>query len=302
MSSGSRAVTRKFGTSTGLADPQIDRAAARARRPAAGRSRASRGSRSCSAARCAPRATCPRSGSCRPCRTQMPVVAKKRRGAAISGGSEVVVAEEVQVADPAARASPLRSLEADVRAASGSRSPCRRPRSRPARSGRRRWRRVRPRRRRAAAASRPVSYCLMSMLPAVSRGGTVRSPSLAIGSPDGTAPSASGGSAKPPRSASSASRSVARLAQLGCSVPARRCRGTGRRGCARRAAARTRRRRRAVQLPVDDVRLRELVAQEAEAGHLDRVAPLVPRVGLDRHELALEQVAGLCALARTRGR
>src|SRR5919205_3965967 len=52
----------------------------------------------------------------------------------------------------------------------------------------------------------------------------------------------------------------------------------------------------AVQPPVDDVRIRELIAQEAEARHLQRVAPLLPRIGLDRDQLDLEQVALLRSL------
>lgn len=57
--------------------------------------------------------------------------------------------------------------------------------------------------------TRPRVSCLISTFPAFSRGGIVRSPSDAIGSLAGTAPFGSGGSAKPPRAASSASRRVA---------------------------------------------------------------------------------------------
>jgi hypothetical protein len=51
-----------------------------------------------------------------------------------------------------------------------------------------------------------------------------------------------------------------------------------------------------MQPPVDDVGVRELVAQEPEPRHLHRVAPLVPRVWLDGHDLGLEQIAGLRSL------
>jgi hypothetical protein len=57
-----------------------------------------------------------------------------------------------------------------------------------------------------------------------------------------------------------------------------------------------------MQPPVDDVWLRELVAQEAEAWHLDRVAPLLPRICLDCDQFDLEQVARLRSLDEDRPR
>jgi hypothetical protein len=47
---------------------------------------------------------------------------------------------------------------------------------------------------------------------------------------------------------------------------------------------------------VDDERVRELVAQEAEARNLDRVTPLLPRVSLDVDQLHLEQIPRLRVL------
>jgi hypothetical protein len=49
------------------------------------------------------------------------------------------------------------------------------------------------------------------------------------------------------------------------------------------------------QPPMHDIGLVKLVAKEPEAGDFDRVAPLIPRVGLDGEQLCLEQVAGLGA-------
>src|SRR5215213_11026204 len=57
-----------------------------------------------------------------------------------------------------------------------------------------------------------------------------------------------------------------------------------------------------MQPPVDDVWFREIIAQEAEAWHLDRVAPLLPRVCLNRNQLDLEQIARLCSFDEDRSR
>jgi hypothetical protein len=54
----------------------------------------------------------------------------------------------------------------------------------------------------------PAESCLMSTLPAVSRGGTVRSASAAIAGSAGTASVGSGGSTKPPRSSAACSRAM----------------------------------------------------------------------------------------------
>jgi len=55
-----------------------------------------------------------------------------------------------------------------------------------------------------------LSKRAQALADAVSRGGTVRSPSAAIGAFAGTAPAGSGGRAKPPRSARADSRCSAR--------------------------------------------------------------------------------------------
>src|SRR5215510_11352127 len=54
----------------------------------------------------------------------------------------------------------------------------------------------------------PFVSCFTSKLPPFSRGGSVRSPSVAAGPRLGTAPVASGGKTKPPRASSSFSRFV----------------------------------------------------------------------------------------------
>src|SRR5690606_25286888 len=51
-----------------------------------------------------------------------------------------------------------------------------------------------------------------------------------------------------------------------------------------------------VEVPVDDVWLGEEVAEEAEARHLDGVAPGIPGVALDVEQLDLQQVAGCRAV------
>ncbi len=57
----------------------------------------------------------------------------------------------------------------------------------------------------------PLVSCLISALPQFSRGGMVRSPSVAIFICAGTAPATSGGQTRPPRALSSASRAVQRF-------------------------------------------------------------------------------------------
>src|SRR5215217_6886630 len=144
----------------------------------------------------------------------------------------------------------------------------------------------------------PGEICLMSMFPAVSRGGIVRNPSRAIASSVGTAPCGSGSRANPPRSASAPSLCGA-LTQLGA-------RGKSQDPGVRVGADTDARELLglrvlvAVQPPVDDVWIRELVAQEAEARHLDSVAPLLPRVCLNRNQPDLEQIARLRSLDEDR--
>ena len=137
----------------------------------------------------------------------------------------------------------------------------------------------------------PADSCLMSTLPACSRGGMVRSASAAIAGSDGTADAGDGGRTNPPRSSAACSRAVIRPQRL----------------AARRQPDRAHERRtrdpHAGQVrrggpPVGDVpahheRLGEHVAQEAESRHLHRVA-----VGVrdDLEDLHLEQVAGLRSL------
>src|SRR6266542_5856693 len=133
----------------------------------------------------------------------------------------------------------------------------------------------------------PALSCLMSTFPAVSLGGTVRRASRAM-APAGTASVGSGGSTKPPRSSAACSRAVVtssrRRSGASPMVPHERRAGDAhaRQVVGGGPAVGDR--------PAHHERLGELVAQEAEAGHLHGVAVAVR---LDVEDLDLEDVTVL---------
>src|SRR5579862_3240842 len=140
----------------------------------------------------------------------------------------------------------------------------------------------------------PLLSCLMSRLPPFSRGGIVRKASEAIGSVAGTAPRASGGSASPPRAASSASRRVTRsrssregatpITDKGA-IGDLHIRQIGRLGKA------------VLDRPFGDIGFRERIAEKAEPRHLHRIA----KAGrLHVADLDLEQIARLGAADKDR--
>src|SRR6266536_944071 len=138
----------------------------------------------------------------------------------------------------------------------------------------------------------PAESCLMSTLPAVSRGGTVRSASAAIAGSAGTASVGSGGSTKPPRSSAACSRAMVASGRRrsGASPMVRAHEG----GAWNADAGQVLRGRPAPgDRPPHHERVGELVAQETEPRHLDRVA-VADR--LDLQDLDLQQVAGLGAV------